>query len=209
MQSHRKAVAAHESGTFTARSSPVEIAGQGRGHPRSTADESPRKDTSLESLAKLKPVFRKDGSVTAGNAPGLNDGASALVVTSLAFAKAHGLTPMARVTAVRHRRRRAEGSLLRADPRGAEPDEEGRHHDRRLRPDRGQRGLRGAGHRRRPRARLGLGPRQRERRRGGARPPDRRQRRPGADHAALRHEGSRRRRPASRPSASAAATPWR
>ncbi|HEU5041163.1 MAG TPA: thiolase family protein, partial [Gemmatimonadales bacterium] len=64
------------------------------------ADESPRKDTSAESLAKLKPVFSKDGgSVTAGNAPGLNDGASALVVTSLGFARAHGLTPLAKVTA--------------------------------------------------------------------------------------------------------------
>ena len=65
-----------------------------------SADESPRKDTSAETLAKLKPAFRKDGgTVTAGNAPGLNDGASALVVASLAFAKAHGLTPLARVTA--------------------------------------------------------------------------------------------------------------
>jgi acetyl-CoA C-acetyltransferase len=62
-------------------------------------DEGPRKDTSLEALGRLKPAFRKVGSVTAGNAPGLNDGASAVVVTSLAFAKAHGLTPRARVTA--------------------------------------------------------------------------------------------------------------
>ncbi len=62
-------------------------------------DEVPRRDTTVETLAKLKPAFRKDkGTVTAGNAPGLNDGASALVVTSLAFARAHGLTPMARVT---------------------------------------------------------------------------------------------------------------
>jgi acetyl-CoA C-acetyltransferase len=62
-------------------------------------DEGPRKDTSLEALGRLKPAFRKVGSVTAGNAPGLNDGASAVVVTSLAFAKAHGLTPRARITA--------------------------------------------------------------------------------------------------------------
>jgi acetyl-CoA C-acetyltransferase len=64
---------------------------------RVTADESPRKDTTLEALGKLRPSFRKDGTVTAGNAPGLNDGASALVVTSLGFAKAHGLQPMARI----------------------------------------------------------------------------------------------------------------
>jgi acetyl-CoA C-acetyltransferase len=61
-------------------------------------DESPRADTSLEKLAALKPSFEKDGTVTAGNAPGLNDGASALVVTSLAFAREHGVTPMARIT---------------------------------------------------------------------------------------------------------------
>jgi acetyl-CoA C-acetyltransferase len=72
----------------------------GKAGPTSiAADEAPRKDTSVESLAKLKPAFRKDqGTVTAGNAPGLNDGASALVVASLAFAKAHGLAPLARVT---------------------------------------------------------------------------------------------------------------
>jgi acetyl-CoA C-acetyltransferase len=95
--SHRKAVAAQEGGKFAAEIVAVEIEGKG-GATRVIADECPRKDTSLESLARLKPVFRKDGTVTAGNAPGLNDGASALVVASLAFAKAHGLTPMARVT---------------------------------------------------------------------------------------------------------------
>src|SRR5438552_18868423 len=62
-------------------------------------DEGPRPDTSLEKLASLKPSFEKDGTVTPGNAPGLNDGASALVVTSLAFARAHGLAPLARITA--------------------------------------------------------------------------------------------------------------
>jgi acetyl-CoA C-acetyltransferase len=63
-----------------------------------SSDESPRKDTTIESLARLKPVFRKEGTVTAGNAPGLNDGASALVVTSQAFAETHGLPVMARIT---------------------------------------------------------------------------------------------------------------
>jgi len=98
-ESHRKAVAATEAGKFKAEILPVQVPGRG-GPTTLAADESPRKDTSAETLAKLKPVFRKDGgTVTAGNAPGLNDGASALVVTSLAFAKAHGLAPMARVTA--------------------------------------------------------------------------------------------------------------
>jgi acetyl-CoA C-acetyltransferase len=97
-QSHRKAVAAIESCKFSQEIVPVEIAGKG-GPTKVTTDESPRKDTSIEVLGKLKPAFQKEGTVTAGNAPGLNDGASALVVTSLAFAKAHGLKPMALVTA--------------------------------------------------------------------------------------------------------------
>jgi acetyl-CoA C-acetyltransferase len=95
--SHQKAVAAQKAGKFTAEMLPVEVKTRG-GATSVGADESPRADTSLEALAKLKSVFVKDGTVTAGNAPGLNDGASALVVTSLAFAKAHGLTPMARIT---------------------------------------------------------------------------------------------------------------
>ena len=96
--SHRKAVAAIESCKFSQEIVPVEIAGKG-GTTKVATDESPRKETSLEVLAKLKPAFQKEGTVTAGNAPGLNDGASALVVTSLAWAKAQGLTPLARVTA--------------------------------------------------------------------------------------------------------------
>src|SRR5438309_3379370 len=83
---------------FKAETVPVEIPGK-EGPTPIEKDESPRKDSSLEALAALKPSFEKDGSVTAGNAPGLNDGASALVVTSLAFAKSHGLKPLARVTA--------------------------------------------------------------------------------------------------------------
>ncbi|MFL5515544.1 MAG: thiolase family protein [Gemmatimonadales bacterium] len=97
-ESHRKALAATEAGKFKAEILPVQVPGKG-GPTTISADESPRKDTSVETLAKLKPAFRKDGgTVTAGNAPGLNDGSSALVVSSLAFAKAHGLTPMARIT---------------------------------------------------------------------------------------------------------------
>ncbi len=96
-QSHRKAVAAIEGGTFAAEIVPVEVAGKG-GPTRFSQDEGPRKDTTVEALARLKPAFQKDGTVTAGNAPGLNDGASALVVSSLAFAKAHGLAPRARIT---------------------------------------------------------------------------------------------------------------
>ncbi len=96
-QSHRKAVAAMEACRFGAEIVAVPVLGMGGPVPV-TADECPRKDTTPETLAKLKPVFRKEGTVTAGNAPGLNDGASALVVASLAFAKAHGLEPLARIT---------------------------------------------------------------------------------------------------------------
>lgn len=96
-ESHRKAVVAQEAGSFAEEIVPVEV--KSRGGPTVVkTDEGPRKDTSLEALAKLKPVFQPGGSVTAGNAPGLNDGASALLVTSLAFAKTHGLKQMARVT---------------------------------------------------------------------------------------------------------------
>jgi acetyl-CoA C-acetyltransferase len=98
LESHRKAVAAMDACHFKAETVAVEIAGR-KGPTVIDKDECPRQDTTLEALAGLKPSFEKDGTVTPGNAPGLNDGASALVVASLAYAKAHGLTPLARVTA--------------------------------------------------------------------------------------------------------------
>ncbi len=97
LNSHKKAVAAIERGRFKAEIVPVEVPGR-KGTTVVDTDEGPRADTSLEVLSKLKPVFQKDGTVTAGNAPGLNDGASALVVTSEAFAAAHGLTIVARIS---------------------------------------------------------------------------------------------------------------
>lgn len=97
-ESHRRAIAAMEGGQFTEEIVPVEVPAKG-GTTTVAQDEGPRKDTTVATLAKLKPVFQKDGTVTAGNAPGLNDGASALVVASLAFAKANGLTPLAKITA--------------------------------------------------------------------------------------------------------------
>ncbi len=98
LASHQKAVAAQEAGRFKAEIVPVAVPGR-KGETIVDVDEGPRKDTSLEALGRLKPAFRREGSVTAGNAPGLNDGASALVVTSLAYAKANGLKPRARITA--------------------------------------------------------------------------------------------------------------
>jgi acetyl-CoA C-acetyltransferase len=96
-ESHRKAIAAMDGGKFKAEILPVQVPGKS-GPTVVGVDEAPRRDTTAETLEKLKPAFRKDGTVTAGNAPGLNDGAGALVVTSLAFARAHRLTPIARVT---------------------------------------------------------------------------------------------------------------
>jgi acetyl-CoA C-acetyltransferase len=97
LASHLKAAAAQSSGAFDAEMVPVEIASR-KGTVTVAADESVRADSTIESLAALKPVFIKDGTVTAGNAPGLNDGGAAVVVASLAYAKAHGLAPLARVT---------------------------------------------------------------------------------------------------------------
>jgi 3-oxoadipyl-CoA thiolase len=95
--SHQKAIAATENGWFKDEIFPVSVP-QRKGDPVVVdTDEGPRKDTSLEKLAKLKAVFRKGGSVTAGNSSTLNDGAAALVVTSRAFAKANGLTVRATV----------------------------------------------------------------------------------------------------------------
>jgi acetyl-CoA C-acetyltransferase len=99
--SHRKAVAAAEAGKFKEEILPVEIQ-QRKGSVVVDGDESPRADTTMEALARLRPAFPKDAPegltnlvVTAGNAPGLNDGAASLVVASQAFAEAHGLPIMA------------------------------------------------------------------------------------------------------------------
>jgi acetyl-CoA C-acetyltransferase len=98
LESHQKAVAAMERCSFAAEIVPVDVPSK-KENVRIDKDEGPRKDTSLEALAALKPSFQNPGTVTAGNAPGLNDGASALVVTSEAFARTHGLPVMARITA--------------------------------------------------------------------------------------------------------------
>src|SRR3954470_15634700 len=101
LNSHKKAIAAWKECRFSSQVVPVEIPGKKKGDPpiKFEKDESPREDTSIESLRKLKPAFKKDGTVTAGNAPGVNDGAAAVVVTSAAKAKELGIEPMARIVA--------------------------------------------------------------------------------------------------------------
>jgi acetyl-CoA C-acetyltransferase len=97
VESHRRAIDAIKSGRFQDEIVPISIK-QKKGDPvQFSTDESPRADTSLEALAKLRPAFKPDGTVTAGNAPGTNDGAAALVVTSLEKARELGKAPMARV----------------------------------------------------------------------------------------------------------------
>lgn len=89
---------AQAAGKFVAEIIPVEVAGR-KGATTFTKDEHNRPDTTLESLAKLKPAFRKDGTITAGNAPGLNSGAAAMIVASAKWAEQRGITPMARLVA--------------------------------------------------------------------------------------------------------------
>ncbi len=96
VESHRRAIAAIDAGRFAEEIMPVSIPQRKGDALLVTTDERPRRDTSLESLAKLKPAFRKDGSVTAGNSSGLNDGAAGLLITSAERAQALGLKPLAR-----------------------------------------------------------------------------------------------------------------
>ena len=98
LESHRKAAAAWREGRFDAEVVPVEVASK-KGKVVVARDESVREDASLEALAALKPAFKKEGTVTAGNAPGVNDAAAALVVMSAARAKELGLKVMATIKA--------------------------------------------------------------------------------------------------------------
>ncbi|MGA7971199.1 MAG: acetyl-CoA C-acyltransferase, partial [Pseudolabrys sp.] len=96
LRSQQRAAKAQADGYFAAEIVPVEIVGR-KGTVTVATDEHPRPETSLEQLAKLKTPFRNPGTVTAGNASGVNDGAAALIVASEEAVKAHGLTPRARV----------------------------------------------------------------------------------------------------------------
>jgi acetyl-CoA acyltransferase len=108
LRSHQRAVTAQQSGRLAEEIVPVDVP-QRKGDPlRLTSDEGPRQDTSLEALAKLRPAFAHDGSVTAGNSSPLNDGASALVLMSDSAARKRGLKPLAR--------------LVAAAPSGVHPD---------------------------------------------------------------------------------------
>jgi acetyl-CoA C-acetyltransferase len=101
LNSHRKAAAAWKECRFSSQIVPVEVPAKKKGQPPTIVerDESIREDATLEALAALKPAFKKDGTVTAGNAPGVNDAAAALVVMSAKKAAVLGLTPLVRISA--------------------------------------------------------------------------------------------------------------
>ena len=97
LESHRRAVAARDEGHFKAEIVPVEVP-QKRGDPIVIdQDEPPRPDTTIEKLAKLKPAFVSDGTVTAGNSSGINDGASSVLIASAEAVERNGWTPLARI----------------------------------------------------------------------------------------------------------------
>jgi acetyl-CoA acyltransferase len=99
LRSHQKAVAAMDGKRFRGEIVPVTVKGR-KAETVVEADEGPRRDTSLEKLGKLRPAFKDDGSVTAGNSSSLNDGASAVLVVSKEYAGAHGLEPLAKIRSV-------------------------------------------------------------------------------------------------------------
>ncbi|MBK8617363.1 MAG: acetyl-CoA C-acetyltransferase [Anaerolineales bacterium] len=98
LRSHLKAAEAQEAGRFKLEIVPVQIPGRKGEVTIFDTDEGPRRDASLESLAKLKPAFKTDGKVTAGNSSSMNDGASAVVIASRAYAEKNNLAPIARIT---------------------------------------------------------------------------------------------------------------
>jgi acetyl-CoA C-acetyltransferase len=99
LNSHRKAAAAIKAGKFKEEIVPLEIPQKKGAAIIFDTDETVREDTSLEALGKLKPAFKQEGTVTAGNSPGVNDGASAVIVTSLDRARELGVEPLARIVA--------------------------------------------------------------------------------------------------------------
>ncbi len=192
-ESQRRAEAAIRNGLFKDEIVPVEIP-QKKGDPlRVETDEYPRAGTTAEKLAALKPAFKKDGSVTAGNASGINDGAAAVIVATQRTGREAGKDAAREDSLLRHDRRRpgdhghgaGGGDAQGARPRAAE----GVGH----RPVRAERSVRVAVAGRRARARPRCEQGEHARRRHRARPSDRRQRCPHPDDADLRAAGAGRR----------------
>ena len=190
--SHRKAALATREGRFRDEILPVTVPQKKGAAVVVTEDEPIRQDTSEASLAALKPAFKKDGTVTAGNAPGVNDGAAALVVMAADVASSRGHRPARPHRRPGDQRPGAEDGDDDAGRGGTEGCGEGGVDARRGRSVRDQRSLLGAARRGDARARDRCREGERQRRRCRARPPDRRKRRPRADDAALRDEAPQR-----------------
>ncbi len=97
LESHRRAIAAQDDGRFADEILPVNVSDGIGGSVDMTEDEGPRRDTNLDRMSKLKPAFKTNGTVTAGNSSGLNDGAAAVLLCSERFTKEHNITPLAEV----------------------------------------------------------------------------------------------------------------
>ena len=190
LASQQKASAAQKSGRFKDEIAPVTVKTR-KGDVVVSDDEYIRHDASIETMARLRPAFSKDGTVTAGNASGINDGAAALVLMSASEAAKRGLKPLARIAAFATAgvdpavmgTGPIPGHAQGAGARGME--------DRRPGPDRGQRSVRRAGARGEQGPRLGHRQGERERRRDCHRSPDRCVRCARADHAAARNAEAR------------------
>jgi acetyl-CoA C-acetyltransferase len=176
LRSHELAIQATDEGRLPEEITPVTISSK-KGDTTVEVDEAPRRESSLESLSKLRGAFHKDGAHTAGNAPGVNDGAGALVLSSDEWAKANGRAALATIVA----------QAAVADARA------GRAVGRRHRPVRDQRGLCLGGAQLDAHARRGRVQGERERRRDRTRSPDRGERRPHPDDARARAAEARRR----------------
>ena len=191
VKSQNKAEAAMKAGKFKDEIVPVTIKSR-KGDVVVDTDEYPKAGVTLDSIAKLRPAFDKEGSVTAANASGINDGAAAVVLMKASEAAKLGKTPLARIVSWAHAGVDPVDHGHRTDPGVARRAQEGRLEARGSRSGRGQRGVRRAGLRGQQGPRLGHRQGQRQRRRDRDRPSDRRVRRARADHAALRNAEAQR-----------------
>ena len=185
ISSHKKAAKAIEAGYFKSQIVPIELKTR-KGVEQFTADEHVRPAATMDDLAKLKTVFKKDGTVTAGNASGINDAGAAIVMTSSAFAKKANVKPMARLVAYAHAGVEPQVMGLGPIPAVKRVFEKTGPQARRHGCGRVERSVRGAGHGGNEGSRPGSGEGEPERRRGGARPSDRRDRRNPHGEGALR-----------------------
>ena len=192
-RSHQRAAEAWKNGVFDDEVVPVTVKARG-GDIQVTADEGVRSDTTVESLGKLRPAFSKDGTITAGSASQISDGACAVVIMSKAKAEELGLEWLAEIGAHAQVAGPDSSAPAAARQRHGQGVREGRHHARRPRPGRVQRGVRRRRHLLGPRARDLRGQGQRQRRRDRARPPGRDVRRPDRAAPGPRAQAPRRRR---------------